>query len=584
MYGGAMTEQGFKRKLTAILSADVEGYSRLMGKDEANTIHTLTAYKGEMTALIKQHRGRVVDAPGDNLLAEFVSVVDAVQCAVEIQRKLAERNEELPEDRKMVFRIGVNLGDVVEEKNRIYGDGVNIAARIESICEGGGVCISGTTFEHIENKLDLEFEDLGDHEVKNITKPVRVYRVQLMTEPKEWKNPPHQKPSIAVLPLTNFSNDPDQDFLADGTSENIITALSKIPDLFVVARNSTFTYKGKAVNVQQVGRELAVKYVLEGSIQSSGNRVRIHAQLIDATNGHHIWAERYDRVLEDIFDLQDEITVKIVTALQVKLTVDEQARARIKSTNNLEAWGNLIEAVKYLHSAITDDVAKARELCEQALQKDPNYVGALNALTWTYLRDARFGFGKSRERSLDMAIELNQRTFKLDNTDPVSYSAKSQICLLKKRFDDALDFGEKSILLGPNYADIHAFYAQVKFSVGMWEDCIALIKKAMRLHPLYPPWYLYFLGLSYARVGRLDEAIANLKDCIAREPDSWIAYLGLTILYVKIGMEDKARDLVDKVNQLNTGLSLEQFKQIAIYKDAALLEDAVDALRKAGLK
>jgi adenylate cyclase len=462
MLDKTMPKEGLKRKLTAILSADVEGYSRLMGNDEARTIHTLTTYKEAMTALIKQYRGRVVDAPGDNLLAEFVSVVDAVQCAVEIQRELAERNKELPKERKMVFRIGVNLGDVVEEKNRIYGDGVNIAARLESICEGGGVCISGTAFEHVENKLDLAFEDLGDHQVKNITKPVRVYRVQLMTEPKEGKEPPHQKPSIAVLPLTNFSNDPDQDFLADGTSENIITALSRIPDLFVVARNSTFTYKGKAVNVQQVGRELAVRYVLEGSIQRSGNRVRIHAQLIDATDGNHIWAERYDRVLEDIFDLQDEITVKIVTALQVKLTADEQARARIKSTNNLEAWGNLIEAVKYLHSATTDHVAKARELCEQALQKDPNYVGALNALTWTYLRDARFGFGKSREISLDMAIELNQRTFKLDNTDPVSYSAKSHICLLKKRFDDALDFGEKSILLGPNYADIHAFYAQVK--------------------------------------------------------------------------------------------------------------------------
>jgi len=579
-----MPREGLKRKLAAILSADVEGYSRLMGNDEAGTIHTLTAYKEAMTVLIKQSRGRVVDAPGDNLLAEFYSVVDAVQCAVEIQRALAERNRKLPKERKMVFRIGVNLGDVVEKKNRIYGDGVNIAARLESICEGGGVCISGTAFEHIENKLDLEFEDLGDHQVKNIAKPVRVYRVRLMTDAKNEKKPSHQKPSIAVLPLTYFSNDPSQDFLADGTSDNIITALSKIPDLFVVARNSTFTYKGRAVNVQQVGRELAVKYVLEGSFQSSGNRVRIHAQLVDATNGHHIWAERYDRVLEDIFDLQDEITVKILTALQVQLTADEQARARIKSTNNLEAWGNLIEAVKYLHSAAPDNVAKARELCEQALQIDPNYVGALNALTWTYLRDARFGFGQSRQKSLDMAIELNQRSFKLDKTDPVGHSAKSHIYLLIKRFDDALDFGEKSILLGPNYADIHAFYAQVKFSVGLWEDCIALIKKAMRLHPLYPPWYLFFLGVSYARVGKLDEAIANLKDCIAREPDSWIAYLGLATLYVKMGMEDKARDLVDQVNQLNTGLSLEQFKQIAIYKDEALLEDTIGALRKAGLK
>jgi adenylate cyclase len=580
----SMAKKSLKRKLAAILSADVEGYSRLMSNDEANTIHTLTAYKEAMTSQIEQNRGRVVDAPGDNLLAEFASVVDAVQCAFEIQQHLSKRNKELPEERKMFFRIGVNLGDIIEEKDRIYGDGVNIAARLEGICNGGGVCISGTAFEHVENKLDLEFEDLGEHEVKNIKKPVRVYRIQLRTKPKEKINVPHQKPSIAVLPFTNFSNDPDQDYLADGTSENIITALSKVPDLLVVARNSTFTYKGKAVKVQQVGRELAVKYVLEGSIQSSGNRVRIHVQLIDATVGHHIWAERYDRILEDIFDLQDEITIKIVTALQVKLTADEQARFRINSTNNLEAWGNLIEAVKYLHRATAEDIAKARELCEQALQKDPNYIAAINALTWTYLRDARFGLGKLRERALNKAIELNQRAFKLDNTEPSSYAAKSQISLLKKRFDDALRFGEKSILLGPNYADLHAFYAQVKFSVGMWEDCIALTKKAMRLNPFYPPYYLYFLGVSYARVGKIDEAIANLKDCIAREPDSWLGYVGLAILYVKIDMVKKARDLIDKVHQLNIGFSLEYLKQIAIYKDSAILQDAVDALHKAGLK
>jgi tetratricopeptide (TPR) repeat protein len=243
-----------------------------------------------------------------------------------------------------------------------------------------------------------------------------------------------------------------------------------------------------------------------------------------------------------------------------------------------------MEAVKYLHKSSTDDVAKARELCKQALQIDPNYLGALNALTWTYLRDSRFGFGDFRTESLNMAIELNQKAFKLDNSDPLCYVAESQICLLQKHFDEALEYGEKSISLGSNYADIYAFYAQVKFSVGMWEDCIALIKKAMRLHPLYPPWYLYFLGVSYARVGRLDEAIANLKDCITREPDSLIAYVGLAILYVKIGMGEKARDLIDKVHQLNIEFSLEQFRQIAIYKDPGLLEDSVDALRKAGLK
>jgi adenylate cyclase len=573
-----------KRKLAAILSADVEGYSRLMSEDEVATIRTLNAYKVAMTLLIKQFRGRVVDAPGDNILAEFVSVVDAVNCAVEIQRELAEKNQELLEDKRMQFRIGVNLGDVVEEEDRIYGDGVNIAARLESICDGGGVCISGAAFEHVENKLDLEFEDLGEHEVKNIVKPLRVYRVQLMAEPKERRLPLPQKPSIAVLPFTNMSNDPNQQYLADGTCENIITALSKIPDLFVIARNSTFTYREKAVKVQQVGRELGVKYVLEGSIQCAGNRVRIHAQLIDTKDGHHFWAERYDRNLEDIFDLQDEITLKIVIALQVKLTAGEQAHAQVKSTKNLEAWGYSVEAIKYVHRSTKEDIVKAQELFEQALILDPEYVSAMAGLTWTYLRDARFGFGDSREKALKIAEELNQRALKLDDSNPTCYSAQSQIYLLRKQFDEAIEYGEKSIILGPNYANIHAFFAQVKFSVGMWEDCIALINKAMRLHPIYPPWYLYFLGVSYARVGRFDEAIATLKDNINREPDTWIGYVGLSILYVKLGKEKKARNLMDKIRQLNIEISLEQFRQIAIYKDTALLEDAVDALRKAGLK
>jgi adenylate cyclase len=461
---------------------------------------------------------------------------------------------------------------------------VNIAARLESICDGGSVCISGTAFEHVENKLELEFEDLGEHEFKNIVKPVRVYRVQIMVEPKGRKLPLPQKPSIAILPFTNMSDDPSQEYLVDGTCENIITALSKIPDLFVIARNSTFTYKGKAVKMQQVGRELGVKYVLEGSIQCAGNRIRIHAQLIDATDGHHLWAERYDRILEDIFDLQDEITLKIVTELQVKLTNGEQAQAQVKSTKNLKAWGCSVEAIKYVHRSTKEDIVKARELFEQALKLDPEYINAMAGLTWTYLRDARFGFGDSREKALKIAEELNQRALKLDDSNPTCYAAQSQIYLLRKQFDEAIEYGEKSILLGPNYANIHAFFAQVKFSVGMWEDCIALINKAMRLHPIYPPWYLYFLGVSYARVGRFDEAIATLKDNINREPDTWIGYVGLSILYVKLGKEKKARNLMDKIRQLNIEISLEQFRQIAIYKDTALLEDAVDALRKAGLK
>ena len=357
-----MAEERFKRKLAAILSADAKGYSRLMSEDEEATIRTLTAYRGAMATLIDQYRGRVVDSPGDNLLAEFASVVDAVNCAVEIQRELDELNTALPAERKMEFRIGINLGDVVEEENRIYGDGVNIAARLENICAGGGICISGTAYEHVENKLDLEFEDLGEHGVKNIPKPVRLYRVlshpdaaahQVISARKAagrtWRKrilviaaillvavaiavwqfyghlsapsveiasmakmafPLPDKPSIAVLPFVNMSEDPQQEYFSDGITEDIITDLSGISQLFVIARNSTFAYKGKPVKIQQVAEELGVKYVLEGSVRKSDDKVRINAQLIDATTGHHLWAKRYDGQLRDIFALQDKISQK----------------------------------------------------------------------------------------------------------------------------------------------------------------------------------------------------------------------------------------------------------------------------------
>ncbi|MEE9151849.1 MAG: adenylate/guanylate cyclase domain-containing protein, partial [Thermoplasmata archaeon] len=348
MGGDPMTEEGFKRKLTAILSADVEGYSRLMGEDEDATIRTLTTYRELMSTLIQKHRGRVVDSPGDNLLAEFGSVADAVRCAVEVQEELRVRNAELPENRRMEFRIGINLGDVVQEGERIYGDGVNITARVEGLAEGGGICISGTVYDSIKNKLSLSYESLGEHTVKNITEPVRVYRMRVGPEvreekagPRRWQKaalaavvvlvvaagawaiwnfyfrpPPIEpasvekmayplpdKPSIAVLPFVNMSGDPEQEYIADGISESIITALCKIPEMFVIARTSTSTYKGKSVKTQQVSEELGVRYVLEGSVQKAGDRIRVTAQLIDAISSHHLWADRYDRDIEDFFDL-----------------------------------------------------------------------------------------------------------------------------------------------------------------------------------------------------------------------------------------------------------------------------------------
>ncbi|MFN2303068.1 MAG: adenylate/guanylate cyclase domain-containing protein, partial [Anaerolineales bacterium] len=384
-----MPQEGFKRKLTAILSADVEGYSRLMSEDEEATVRTITTYREVMTTLIHQHNGKVLDSPGDNLLAEFSSVVVAVQCAVAVQKEINARNTSLPENRKMKFRIGINLGDVIQEKDRIYGDGVNIAARLEALSHPGGICISGTVWDHVKNKLDLSYEYLGEQPVKNIPDPVRVYHV--LIEPKyagkiipanveKMAFPLPDKPSIAVLPFVNMSGDLEQEYIADGITENIISALSKISEMFVIARNSTFIYKGCPVKVQKVAEELGVRYVLEGSTQKSGNRVRVSAQLVDAIKGHHLWAEQYDSDINDFFDLLDEITKEIITALQVELTDGEQAGIYARGTDNLEAYLKTMKANWLFSQATKDGVLKARQLAEEATALDPNYAFAYKVL------------------------------------------------------------------------------------------------------------------------------------------------------------------------------------------------------------
>ena len=436
-----MPQEGFKRKLTAILSADVEGYSRLMGEDEDATIRTLTTYRELMSTIIQKHRGRVVDSPGDNLLAEFLSVVDAVRCAVEVQEELRLRNAELPETRKMEFRIGINLGDVVEEGERIYGDGVNITARVEGLAEGGGICISGTVYDSIKNKLSLSYESLGEHTVKNIKDPVRVYRMRIgpgAAAPGVSKEKRHgvkrwqwtalaavvvlivgavviwnfyfslpsvepasvekmayllpDKPSIAVLPFVNMSGDPEQEYFSDGITEDLITDLSKISGLFIIARNSTFAYKGKPVKIQQVAEELGVHYVLEGSVRKAQERVRINAQLIDATTGHHIWAERYDGKLEDIFALQDKVTQKIVKELAVKLTMAERERVLRRETDNILAYEAYLKGSKHYGRFNPDDLTKAAFHFNKAIELDPNYGRAYAALALAYNRASDVGW------------------------------------------------------------------------------------------------------------------------------------------------------------------------------------------------
>jgi adenylate cyclase len=405
-----------ERKLAAILSADVAGYGRLMGEDEEATIRTLTTYRAVMATRIQQYRGRVVDAPGDNLLAEFASVVDAVRCAVEVQQELQAKNTDLPDHRKMEFRIGINLGDVVVERERIYGDGVNIAARLEGLAEPGGICVSGTVYDQIRNKLALEYASLGAQAVKNIAEPVRVYRIQMTPRAVVPTTSPEQgstlalpdKPSIGVLPFTNLSGDPEQEYFSDGMTEDLITDLSKLSGLFVIARSSVFTYKGKAVDVGEVSRKLGVRYVVEGSVRKAGNRVRINAQLVDATTGGHLWAERYDRDLQDIFAVQDEVTQQIVAALKVKLTTVEQSRLGRQPTANLEAYDCYLRGLELYGQRTQEANLQARQRFEQAIALDPQFATAYAFLGRTYLMERIYQWSEDPQ-ILDQVAVFGQK-------------------------------------------------------------------------------------------------------------------------------------------------------------------------------
>ena len=634
-----MPEKEFKRKLSAIFSADVAGYSRMMGEDEAATVEAITTCRKIMGELIRQHRGRVVDSPGDNLLAEFGSVVDAVQCAVAVQKEFQTRNAELPENRRMAFRIGINLGDVIEEEGRIYGDGVNIAARLEALADTGGICISKTAFDHIETKLPLGYEYLGDQTVKNIARPVGAYRV--LMEPRVtvargvekgraaslrgrkamlaagiililavmaasiwhvyFRPPPREaasgkdmvfplpeKPSIAVLPFDNLSGDPAQDYIADGISENIISALSKISEMVVIDRNSTFTYKGKPVKVQEVGENLGVRYVLEGSAQTIGNRVRITAQLIDAATGHHLWSEKYDRDMKDLFALQDEITHQIIVELQVKLTEGEQARVSRQSTSNLEAWNCAVRGLKLFERPSKENNAKAMELFQRAVELDPDYVWAWVRLAWTHLVASRYS--PSPSESFKKAVQIARKAVAMDDSDADVHALLGNIYSRQHRYEQAIMEGQKALALGPTNAQAHVLLAATMNAVGRFDEAISLVKRAMRLHPYYPAYYLMWLGAAYRMTGQYDEAVATYKQLLERASKGEFplpsAHLFLAEVYGELGQEEKARNHAEEVRRLEPGFSLERAGKLGTYryKDPAHLQRRMDALRKAGFK
>jgi adenylate cyclase len=625
-----MPDEGFKRKLTAILSADAVGYSRLMAEDETATVKTMTSYREIMSSLIKQHRGRVVDSPGDNVLAEFFSVVDAVQCAVAVQHEFQTLNAELSENRRMEFRIGINLGDVIDEKDRLYGDGVNIAARLEALADAGGVCISGTAFDQVKGKLSLGYQFIGEQTVKNIAEPIRVYKV-LMDErdagkligvgnkaPKSrWAEiaaivvfvaiglviyqfyvrspaiepasvekmayPLPDKPSIAVLPFDNLSGDPEQDYFSDGITEDIITNLSKISGLFVTARHSVFSYKGKTIKIAEVGKELGVRHVLEGSVRKANDRVRITAQLVDTTTEGHLWAERYDRDLKNIFALQDEVTQKIVAALAVKLTEDEQKRLVRKYTSNIESYDYYLRGLEYFNRFTKEANVQARQMHQKAIDLDPTFGAAYALLGWTYTQEWTNGWSHD-PLVLEHAFELAKRAIDLDESLPLGYSILGEVYLWKKQHERAIAAQKKAIALSPNDADGIAGLGGILTWAGRPEEAIELVKKAMRLNPMYPLEYLWNLGHAYYLTRRYEEAIETFTRAIDRSPDWMPVHAYLAATYSELERMEEAHAEAAEFNRLSPQTSIEEFKHRVPYKDQAVSERAYNSWRKAGMK
>ena len=626
-----------RRKLAAILSADVAGYSRLMGEDEAATLGTLTAYRAVFAQLIAQHQGRIVDTAGDSVLAMFDSVVEAVQCAADVQHGLRARNAALLAARRMAFRVGVNLGDVIEQADgSIYGDGVNIAARLQALADPGGICISGTAYDQIKNKIPLDFDSLGARSVKNIAEPVRVYRVRSPAQAAArrmrpsrsamssvlrkwllaaaaallvgagalgvWKYayldgtlpaqlaagpapalPLPEKPSIAVLPFVNMSGDKEQEYFSDGMTEDLITGLSKRSGLFVIARNSVFLYKGRPVKPEQVSRELGVRYVLEGSVRKAGNRVRITAQLIDASTGYHLWAENYDGELKDVFALQDGITRQIVTALALKLTAEEPSRSGRQETNSIEAYDYFLRGVALFYEYRKESNAMARQLFERAITLDPNYARAHVWLSWGYYIDWEFQWTEG-PGALDRSHEAARKAVALDDSLSEAHTVLGWSSLWKKQHDVAIAELERAVSLDANSAWAYAFLAEVLNFSGRPDEAIGFVKKAMRLDPNYPPWLVFHLADSYFLLRRYDEAVAALQDALRRNPDFSPARRSLAIIYAELGREKEARAEVAEILRISPEASLERWRERLPYKNQADLERYIAGLQKAGLR
>jgi adenylate cyclase len=585
------------RRLAAILYADVAGYSRLTGEDEDTTHRRLREYLDLISSTVEGHRGRVMHYAGDAVLAMFDAVVDALSCASKVQRDLEARNEDLPDERKVQFRIGVNLGDVIEDRGDIFGDGVNVAARLESLAAPGGVCISESVRTAVGKKLDLGFEFMGEQEVKNIAEPVRAYSVVLRTaqtkqaaasKPKNTELP--DKPSIAVLPFTNMSGDPEQEYFSDGITEDIVTELSRFPTLFVIARHSSFAFKGQTIDMKEVGDKLGVRYVVEGSVRKAGSRVRITAQLIDATTGNHIWAERYDRSIADIFEVQDEVTQAIVATLPGQIEKAVAERSGRKRTESMTAYDCLLRGNRHFHRIAYDDLLEAKRLYQQAIDLDPQFATAYSRLAATDNLIAGMGLGT--KDTWKEVLETVQRALALDSNDNWSRLTLGWTLLRRQRFDESEEQFEKALALNRNDADCISWIALGFVLLGRTEEAFDLISEAMRLNPLHPNSYHLVLGYAAYFTGRYEDAIQELRR--GGEYGIW-HHANLAAAYGQAGRIEEAQAEVTtfveaRRNQLKTrGIPLPASdlelvtERIKRHKRQEDRDRFLEGLRKAGL-
>jgi adenylate cyclase len=577
-----------ERRLAAVVAADVAGYSRLMGADEVGTLRAIKTLRKELVdPAIARHRGRVVKTTGDGILIEFSSVVDAVRCAVQMQQGLGKRNAEIPAEKQIRFRVGINVGDIIIDGDDIHGDGVNIAARLEGLAEPGGICVSDDAYRQVRDKLDYRFEDLGEQKLKNIERPTRVYRVGALKEPAKEKHALAlpDKPSIAVLPFQNMSGDAEQEYFADGIVEEIITALSRFHQLFVIARNSSFTYKGRAVDVKQVGRELGVRYVLEGSVRKAGNRLRITGQLIDASTGNHLWADRYEGVLEDIFDLQDKITMSVIGAIEPRLRQAEIERARSKRPENLDAYDCVMRAIPAVWSADADARRDALMLLERAMTIEPRYALAKALAAWCRAQNVAYHGTPASLQERSEVLRLAEEAARLDSEDPMVLTVLGAAYSIARQLSKAAPLIEKALLLNPNSAWTWQRSGWLNLYLGEYDLAIEHFSRCIRISPLDALNFNAFFGIGCSHFGpaRYEEAVAWFRKAISARPSAAFIYRALATALAHLDRLEEARQAVDRFRSSYPDITISKIVDALPFNSADFLNRYCEGMRKAGL-